>query len=342
MSQSVDFLIVGGGISGRLIQAELMDRGHSTLVYDIPEDNRSTLIAAGLANPLVGKFFTIGWRASEFFGGLDAYYAKLENRLGSSFFRPRPMKRIISTAGEQNIWLCKAHKQKYVGFCKFVNEEVEGLSTEYGMLEVSQGGELHTESFLQACQKMPTVFERIDYEKLDLENNRYGELRFGSIVFAEGYELINNPLFRDVVKLIPTKGEILELESDLLVTGDIYLGGVFLQHIKDNHWRVGATYKPNDTSLNPTKEMKEDLVSKLEKLMSIPYKIVNHKVGIRPATEDRKPLLGKHPKHQNVYLFNGMGSKAVSLAPLLASEMCDFILNSTPLHSEVDLTRFEK
>ncbi|MGB1038285.1 MAG: NAD(P)/FAD-dependent oxidoreductase [Bacteroidia bacterium] len=342
MSESVDFLIVGGGISGRLIQAELIRRGCSPLVYDCPENNRSTLIAAGLANPLVGKFFTIGWRASEFFGGLDTFYEKLENRLGATFFRPRPMKRIISTAGEQNMWLSKAHKKKYVGFCEFVNEEVEGLNTEYGMLKVSQGGELNTERFLQACQAMPTVFEWFDHNKLDLNANKYDDIEFKSIVFAEGYELVNNPLFEDVVKLIPTKGEILELETDLHSSGDIYLGGVFLQHVREKLWRVGATYKPNDTTLNPTEEMKNDLISKLDKLIAVPYNVVNHKVGIRPASEDRKPLLGRHPNHKNAYLFNGMGSKAVSLAPLLATEMCDFILNDTPLQREVDITRFEE
>ena len=123
MSEKVDFLIVGGGIAGRLLQAELMGRGQSTLVYDQPDFNRSSVVAAGLANPLVGKFFTIGWRSHEFFCELASHYSDLETRLETSFFRPCDMKRIIASAKEQNIWLSKAHKEKYKGFCHFVYED---------------------------------------------------------------------------------------------------------------------------------------------------------------------------------------------------------------------------
>jgi glycine oxidase len=110
------------------MQLELQRRGCSTLVYDISQNNKSTVIAAGLANPLVGKFFTIGWRADEFFAPLTGFYEELENRLDSSFYRACRMRRIIAHAGEQNIWLSKAHKEKYKGFCDFSNESIAGLN----------------------------------------------------------------------------------------------------------------------------------------------------------------------------------------------------------------------
>ena len=84
MHESIDCLIIGGGISGRLIQLEMESRGLSTLVYDSPKGNHCTQVAAGLANPVVGKYFTIGWRAQEFFTPLADYYADLENRLDAS------------------------------------------------------------------------------------------------------------------------------------------------------------------------------------------------------------------------------------------------------------------
>ena len=341
MANHADILIVGGGISGRLLQIELQQAGASTLVFDQPENNHSTRVAAGLANPLVGKFFTIGWRAKEIFNDLASYYTQIESRLGAPFFRPCKMKRVISSAGEQNIWLSKAHKEKYVGFCSFSNEGKIGLNTQFGILEVMQGGEMDTDVFLDACaEKMPTLNQKFDHTELNLADNLYKDISFDKIVFCEGYQVMNNPLFAEERFIIPTKGELLEIETDLQPDGDIYLGGVFLQHIADRRWRVGSTYQVNETNLQPTDMMREDLKAKLDKVLAMPYTIVDHRVGVRPASVDRKPILGRHKQHQNVYIMNGMGSKAVSLAPLLARDMCAFLLQNTPLDTEISINRF--
>ena len=340
MSETVDFLIVGGGISGRLVQLELAARKKTTLVIDKTKSNQCSIVAAGLANPLVGKFFTIGWRSKEFFGGLAQHFSELENRLDAKFFRPCRMKRIISSAGEQNIWLSKAHLEKYVGFCTFINENIEGLNTDFGLLEVSQGGELNASKFLNVCQKLPTENETFVHDKLDLVAKKYGAISFKNIVFCEGYRMNDNPLFNGIVKLTPTKGELLEITTALEPCGDIYLGGVFLQHLEGNRWRVGSTYDQNNTTVHPTEMMRDDLVSKLSKTLKLPFEVVDQYCGTRPASPDRKPIVGAHPELEDVYIFNGMGSKAVSLAPLLAKELCDTMIIGSPLHSEISIDRF--
>jgi len=339
--QKVECLIVGGGICGRLLQLNLEQRGINTLVYDSPSGNHCTAVAAGLANPLVGKFFTVGWRANEFFPHLASFYANLEKRLSTSFFRPRLLKRIISTAGEQNIWLSKAHQSKYVGFCSFAHEDLVGLNTHFGVLNVLQGGELDTRSFLEGCDsQLNTRKEDIDYTKLDLINKEYNGVTFDKIIFAEGHKLRDNPIWNKYIKVVPTKGELLVIETDLEPHGSIYLGSVFMQHLCDNRWRVGSTYNKNDATLHPTAMMKDDLVTKLEKVLQLPYKVIDHYCGIRPASVDRKPLLGEHPEYKNSYVVNGMGSKAVSMAPVLVDELVDYMYGEGELHESVLLNRF--
>ena len=343
MSQKVDFLIVGGGASGRLLQLELMKRGKSTLVIDDCGANRCTKIAAGLANPLIGKYFTIGWRVPEFFSDLRSYYEELELRLNATFFRPCDLHRIISNPGEQNTWLSKAHKDKYKGFCKYQALDFDGLSNPYGVITVDKGGEMNTRSFLEACEKqLPTMDTRVNYEKLNAGKSKYEGIEYTNTIFCEGYEVMYNPWFKDLVNIVPTKGEILEIETDLQPKGDIFLGGVFIQHIENKRWRVGSTYAPKDTSINPTKEKKNEMLSRLNNVLKLEYQVVNHKVGTRPASKDRRPICGVHPEISNLYVFNGMGSKAVSMAPRLSTEMCDFILEGTPLDQDINLTRFEK
>lgn len=340
MHESIDCLIIGGGISGRLIQLEMESRGRSTLVYDSPKGNHCTQVAAGLANPVVGKYFTIGWRAQEFFTPLADYYADLENRLDASFFSPKVMLRIIASAGEQNIWLSKAHQDKYKGFCSFENRELAGLNTHFGVLRVEQGGSMDTTAFLEACTaRLTTRFEDFDYTYLDTVSQTYKSTSYQHIVFAEGYKVSENPYFNNL-PVTPTKGELLEIEAEGISNEFIYLGSVYVQPIGENKWRIGSTYQQNDSSLNTTDMMREDLLSKLDKVVNKPYKVLKHLCGVRPASEDRKPIMGAHSSVENMYIVNGMGSKAVSMAPLLTTEMVDYILDKTPLPEEIDLIRF--
>lgn len=338
---NVDYLIIGGGISGRLLQLELMDRGHTAIVYDKLNDNQSTRVAAGLVNPVVGKYFTVGWRSDQYFPSLASYYQGLETKLKARFFSSKPMKRIIANAGEQNRWLSKAHLEKYSSFCSYSHEDIVGLNTSFGVLNIYLAGEMDTKSFLYACNKsLPTEPALFDYSILDTDQKKYQNFSYDKIVFCEGYEAINNPYFNDYLKIIPTKGEIIEIRANGIPTDSIYLGPVFIQSLGNDLWRVGSTYEQNQTSLEPTLMMKEELESRLKKIITVPYELVNHYCGIRPASPDRKPVLGVHPQINSMYIVNGMGSKAVSMAPLLVQEMADYMEQGIPLPLEVDLKRF--
>jgi hypothetical protein len=251
------------------------------------------------------------------------------------------MKRIIASAGEQNRWLSKAHLDKYIDFCSFSHEDIKGLNTSFGILNIHLAGEMDTEAFLSACNKMlPTQSESFDHTLLDVEKKEYQSFSYKNIVFCEGYESYKNPYFKNYMDVVPTKGELLEIRALGIPKDSIYLGPVFIQFIGNDLWRVGATYEQNQISLEPTSLMRKDLELKLNKLIDVPYDVVNHYCGIRPASIDRKPIMGKHPHIDSMYVVNGMGSKAISMAPLLMREMSDYMEQGIPLPSEVDLKRF--
>ena len=50
--------------------------------------------------------------------------------------------------------------------------------------------------------------------------------------------------------------------------------------------------------------------------------------------------MGNHPLHSNVYIFNGLGTKGVSLAPYFAKEMLGFLENNKVLLDEANIERF--
>jgi glycine/D-amino acid oxidase-like deaminating enzyme len=69
------------------------------------------------------------------------------------------------------------------------------------------------------------------------------------------------------------------------------------------------------------------------------FELVQQKTGIRPATQDRRPFVGFHSEKE-AGIFNGFGSKGVSLMPYFAKQWTDEILGKSTVHPEVSIRRF--
>jgi glycine/D-amino acid oxidase-like deaminating enzyme len=78
----------------------------------------------------------------------------------------------------------------------------------------------------------------------------------------------------------------------------------------------------------------------LESFITVPYKIVEHIAGIRPTVKDRRPLVGKHPKHPNLAVLNGLGTRGVMIAPTVAKALYDHLENGIALDKEISIARF--
>ena len=119
--------------------------------------------------------------------------------------------------------------------------------------------------------------------------------------------------------------------------------GIFTFPEKEKIFTLGSTYSHTDYSETITTTAKEDLLSQMEKIKPLEdLRIIDHKYGFRPTTTDRKPLLGQHPTLDNLYIFNGMGSKGVLIAPLIAKELHQHIVNKQKLDPASNINRFSK
>jgi glycine/D-amino acid oxidase-like deaminating enzyme len=83
----------------------------------------------------------------------------------------------------------------------------------------------------------------------------------------------------------------------------------------------------------------QELQQKLYAMGCEEFELVKQKTGIRPATQDRRPFVGFHPSLE-AGIFNGFGSKGVSLMPYFAKQWTDEILGRSSVHSEVSIRRF--
>ena len=80
----------------------------------------------------------------------------------------------------------------------------------------------------------------------------------------------------------------------------------------------------------------------LQQWVKVPYKIVEHRASVRPATLERRPFVGLHPLHKNVGILNGMGTKGCSLAPFFARQLSDHLIYRTGIRPDADVARFAK
>lgn len=343
-----DYLIVGQGVAGSVLAMTLAEEGRSLFVIDSPNPNTSSAIAAGIMNPITGKRMTVSWNADLFFPEAISFYNKMEGELKSSFLSEHSVVRIFSSVAEQNDWSAKWDNEKYQNFIKKdLNESSDNPSIPfpYGSLDVTGGGRLDTPGFLasvknqlqkKGCYKSQNI--RLSDINIEEGHLRVGDILAKRIVFCTGFDLDN----WGFLPFTPMKGEVLELESKDFRSTKTLVGGCFLSPISENRYYAGATYDWKNINLEKTNAAKEDILHKVSRFTSASFEVKKHKVGIRPAVKDRRPLLGKHPSMNDVYLFSGLGSKGVSMAPYLAKRLLQFIETGIPLDDDMDLNRFVK
>ena len=133
---------------------------------------------------------------------------------------------------------------------------------------------------------------------------------------------------------------MLTIRSEHLKERHVIKSSVFIIPLGGDLYRVGATYKWKDKTNTPTAASRRELLDKLESFLKADYEVVSHVAGIRPTVTDRRPLVGRHPVHHNLYILNGFGSRGVLIAPFAASQLWDYIENGNALLPEMDISRF--
>ena len=78
----------------------------------------------------------------------------------------------------------------------------------------------------------------------------------------------------------------------------------------------------------------------MDEIIKKEYKVKKINFGIRSASVDRKPLVGKHPTIDNLYIINGLGSKGVSQSPYCSKELFNYIELNKNLDKEINIERF--
>lgn len=345
--KEVDYIIVGCGLASIAFCEQLRADNKSFIVFD-DNSQRSSIVAAGLYNPVILKRFSEVWRAKEQLEIALPVYKKIEKDLNITVDYKLPILRRFTSIEEQNKWFTASDKPNLEPFLstQLVKSTNLAINAPFGFGEVLHAGRVDTEALIIAykCflkQKDSLEEKQFHYINLQIElaHIQYENVKAKHIVFAEGFGVKQNPYFNEI-PLTGSKGEILTIKASDLKIDYAIKSSVFVIPLGEDLYNVGSTYDNEDKSNLPTEKAKEELLLKLKTFIKCDFEIVNHIAGVRPTVKDRRPLVGRHPKHNNLYVLNGLGTRGVMIAPYVADKLYRFIENNEPLDSEININRF--
>lgn len=340
--------MVGQGLAGSCLAMRLLTQGKRIIVFDDPQNNCSSTKAAGLFNPITGKLLTRTWMADKVFPELMHFYQSMEDWLGSRFFYPQPIYRPFISVEEQNEWMglsVQMNMKNYIEQVFTTSTCGDQVHDPHGGILV-KGGYLDVNSFIDSIRNhlislqayQLSVFEESEL-KIEESYVQYHQYKASKIILCTGTSILNYRSFGGV-PIRPLKGETLTIQF-----GEqpelIFNRGVYVVPWGSRLFKVGATYEARNLSDTITQEGRLELEQKLIELMKISYQVEGQDWGFRPTTPDRRPILGYYPELKNVVIFNGLGTKGVSLAPYFSAQLANWLSGAGEIQPEVNISRFK-
>jgi len=346
MLKQVDYLIIGQGLAGSLLAWELIQRNYKVHIIDQQQENASQ-VAAGLINPVTGMRLVKNENIETLLPCAKQQYQALSHFFKNSFYQEKTLLRIVRNDKELKKYQQRLQEPSYLDFLKSeLQTPPPELIAPLGLIQQKQTGTLDTVPLLNQLKdffqkKQCYQATTFDYQDLSLENDlSWQGIHAKKIIFCEGYQAINNPWFQYLPFQL-AKGEILSFRSDIPIIPQMLNYGRWFIPSPNQQFRIGATFENNVIDTLPTEKAKNDLIATLHKIYpSIKSaQLTKHQANIRPTTLDKAPFIGQHPKHKNLYIFNGFGSKGSLQIPFYSQHFVDYLADNIPLDKRVDINR---
>lgn len=347
MSGRLDYIIIGQGLAGSILAYTLINRGCSIKIFD-DGNNSASVVAAGMFNPITGKRWVVTWKAGECFSKLSSFYPSMQEELKSDFYFPKKLFRPFATQREQNEWTSKSQADLDSRFIdRIVDQPVQPdiLNNPLGGVFIKNAGYIDVPQLLKKIRMKFNregilIREKFDEDQLILNDDiaKYQGFNTRKIIYCNGITSMYSRYF-SWLPFNPVKGEI--LTAELNIKPDFIISrGIFVIPEPGNRYKVGATYDRGIMNTDISDSAREFLTSRLSKLISTNIRIIGQVAGIRPATRDRRPFIGIHPVFKTMGIFNGFGSKGVSLIPYLSDIFADHLLSGDKLEPGINIIRY--
>jgi glycine/D-amino acid oxidase-like deaminating enzyme len=332
--------IVGQGLAGSTLALRLHDLGYKVCIYDNGYRSSSSMVAAGMWNPLSFVNLKRSWLASELLPELTKTYTRFEQKLSCSFFHPMPLLRIFPDAGAANLW---DERTGHPDVAPYIDSYVphdadEHFIQPFGSGVVKGAGWLDLPVFINATRRFFDSLNAMEEREVSAKDISDWLVKGDFVIQCTGWKPMSESLWIDL-PIHTNKGQVLTLQIAGMPEEYMSNFGKFMIPMGDGLFRSGSTYEHGALDVLPSdvaNEIRDDVIKSLKHA----YTVVDHKAGFRPTTIDRQPVVGMHDVHLRLGVLNGFGSRGVMLAPYFVEHLLNHLTTGTPIMKEVHWKRF--
>ena len=333
-------LIIGGGLAGISMAKRCMEGDEPfTMICDRSQPS-STAIATGMYNPVVFRRLNLSWMVDELLPFMHQFYAELSQLLSTDLDTAIAFEKRIPSDDYKLLWEQRREDPIHKRFMAPIKGGF-GPVLEAGIIDCTN---LQTR-FLDLLQEQGNLKNAVfTYSELQVQNNRvtYQSESYDRVVFCEGPYAVNNPYF-SWLPFRPCQGEWLIIESNERLTDKVLNNKTNIIPIGENRYKLSSTYSWSTLDWDTHEEAAAELLENFKMLFpEATYEVIEQRAALRPTVADRRPYLGAHPDHPMLYIFNGLGSKGVMLAPFFSQHLYNHIFHKHALMEEVDIHRHLK
>ncbi len=347
--QNSDIMIIGGGVMGLMTAREFLNAGASVTILEKNScGQEASWAGGGILSPLYP------WRQAQSITDLVLPSLKRYPEIAADLFE----KTGIDPQWTQSGLLITQNPDDELAreWCKCSQIKVETLDHDFfNQLKVDtlnpiflpEIAQIRNPRFLQALKqdvlnKGVRLIENCEITSFTCEHNRihdvhsnHGRFVVNEIVLTTGawtrsifQQLLIGLL--DVPEIYPAKGQMLLFDAPPNTLPHIVLDGDhYLIPRRDGKIIVGSTVEYDVFHKEITIEAHEKLtkfaIELLPALKTAP--MIKHWAGLRPATEDGVPYIGRHPEIHNLSLNAGHFRNGLTMSPASAQLLVDLVLN---------------
>lgn len=359
----VDAIVLGAGIAGLTCADVLQLKSQKCVVIEPNQPGEGTSGSPGmLVNPATGRRARKAWKAKECFGLISDLLERVQAETNQTFFekngvvRPALTEKLSDNFEHSpekydwpDNWIEWLPKEKFSKRFPIFDHHFGGLFVKKAM---TVNGSMFMKAFAEYLENRDIFTEfgsgyqlRKDQSGWIAKTDNGSTYQSKVVIDATGYHQVQSGDW-DFLNLHPIKGQTATFFFDepLPLNSSISsLGYMAFLTYQPKQITVGSTYEHDFDHLETDADGLDYLKKKLEK--TLPGWVeksssVHQWSGVRVTTQDRKPVIGPHPKKEGLFIIGAFGSKGLLMGRLMAEMLIENILADKSIPETVTIERF--